>query len=112
MRITVVVSHASAYPDPIAFEPGDRLLLGERDSEYPGWTWVTLPSGKAGWAPQAFLRVRSPTEAIGIERYSARELDTTLGQQLIVHNELNEWLWVENRDGEFGWVPKKTTSIA
>ena len=112
MRISAVVSHTSRYPDPISFEPGDPLVLGDRDSEYPGWVWVTIPSGQAGWAPQPYLRALSRTEAVGTARYTARELDTTGGQPLIVHAELNEWLWVENPDGEFGWVPRKTTSIA
>ena len=112
MRITAVVSHTSTYPEPISFEPGDPLLVGERDTEYPGWIWVTIPSGRSGWAPQAYLRMTSRTGAFATERYTARELDTTVGQALLVHGELNEWLWVENKDGEFGWVPRKTTSIA
>jgi hypothetical protein len=111
MHITAVTGHASSYPEPISFTAGDRLILGRRDTEYPGWIWVTVPGGREGWAPQAYIRLQSRTEGIAACAYTARELDTTAGQRLIVHKELNGWLWVENDEGECGWVPKQSTGV-
>jgi len=112
MRITTVLAHSSQYPDPIRFSLHDQLVLGKRDTEYPGWIWVKTPSENEGWAPISLIRIISDTSGIAKETYSAKELDTVAGEVLIRHKELDEWLWVENERGECGWVPKKTTSLA
>jgi hypothetical protein len=110
MRVIAVTAHVSAYPNPIRFEPGDRLVLGERDDAYPGWIRVITADGNAGWAPEQFVECRSQTEGRAVEEYTARELNTVAGDSLVSHRELNGWLWVENDRGECGWVPKETTT--
>lgn len=112
MRIITISPHTSDYPTPISFVPGDRLLLGKRDSEYPGWVWVTTSSGEEGWAPEVYIAPNSSNEGIALEPYTAKELNTVPGESLISHRELSDWLWVENKHGECGWVPKKTTNYA
>ena len=109
MRVIALTAHASAYPNPIRFEAGDRLVLGERDDEYPGWIRVTTADGNEGWAPEQSVDSLSRTEGLAIENYTARELNTVTGETLVCRRELNGWLWVENDRGESGWVPKKTT---
>jgi len=64
-----------------------------------------------GWAPDAYLEKVSETEARATRDYTARELDTQVGESLTMHLELNEWLWVENKEGECGWVPKETINV-
>lgn len=109
MRVIAVTAHVSAYPNPIRFEAGDRLVLGERDEEYPGWIRVTTSDGNEGWAPEQSVDSLSRTEGLAIENYTARELNTVAGETLVCRRELNGWLWVENTRGESGWVPKETT---
>jgi hypothetical protein len=109
MRVIAVSAHASAYPDPIRFDVGDRLVLGERDHEYPGWIRVITSDGNEGWAPEQLIERRGPTEGRAVGEYTARELNTVAGESLVSHRELNGWLWVENARGESGWIPKKTT---
>lgn len=109
MRIVAVAAHTSAYPNPIRFEAGDRLVLGERDDEYPGWIRVITADGNEGWAPEQLVERRSPTEGRGVGEYTARELNTVAGETLVCRRELNGWLWVENTRGDSGWVPKETT---
>ena len=109
MGLVVVTPHTTAYPDPIRFEPGDPLVLGERDDEYRGWIRVRTADGNAGWAPEQLIEILSPTRGVALASYTARELDTVAGEALICHGELNDWLWVENARGEAGWVPKGTT---
>ena len=107
--IEAVTGHRSAYPDPIDFEAGDPLTLGERDEEYPGWIRVTTRDGNRGWAPEQYIEIESPGRGVATTRYTARELNTVAGETLLCHRELNDWLWVENRRGETGWVPRQTT---
>ena len=108
--LLVVVAHASAYPNPVTFEEGDSLATGRRDTEFPGWIRVTTADGKEGWAPEQFLRPGTASgTAVATEYYCARELDTSVGERLRLHREMNEWVLVENERGETGWVPLATT---
>lgn len=112
MRITAVVAHKNKFHDPVCLSPQDRLVLGKPDTEYPGWIWVRTPSGNEGWTPISAIQIISNTVGIAKESYSARELNTAVGETLILHRERDDWLWVENEMGECGWIPKKTTSLA
>ena len=84
------------------------MLVGDRDTEYAGWTWITTEDGNSGWAPQQLLEQRDDGAAIATNDYDATELDTELGESLTLLQELNEWGYVERRNGDHGWVPMKT----
>lgn len=92
------------YPDPIRGAAGDRLALGRRDDEYPGWVWATDDDGRAGWVPEAWLRVDG---VIGIllRDYTAAELPLSPGD--VVSGDIVEsgWLWARNANGREGWAP-------
>ena len=98
----------SNYPDPINFSPGDRLKLEKRDDQYPGWIWVTTPSGKKGWAPESLICAETEQEGLALSGYTARELDTSEGESVFCSDEQSGWLWVENERGETGWIPKES----
>ncbi|WP_330926739.1 SH3 domain-containing protein [Candidatus Sororendozoicomonas aggregata] len=106
--LTVIKRHQSNYPHPISFKKGDILSVGRRDEEYEGWLRVTTKDGNEGWAPEQYINVRS-RYGIAMENYCAKELDTYVGEQLLVLHELNEWVWVKNSNERCGWVPLKTT---
>ena len=106
--ITVIKSHKSNYPNPISFEKGDLLSVGMHDDEYAGWVRVTTRDGNEGWAPEQYIELHSD-QWVAIENYSAKELNTTVGEKLLVLHELNEWVWVQNSHDRYGWVPLKTT---
>jgi len=108
MYYIIVSGHNSSFPDPIQFSPGDQLTLGKRDAEFPGWVWVTTPSGNEGWAPEALIRRESDSAGVALEGYTARELDTVEGERVFCTRELAGWLWVENQAGQSGWIPGKT----
>ena len=110
-RGVVIHAHVSTYPDPIEFDVGEHLTLGEEDDEYPGWIWVTSDVGKQGWAPVQYVEQLGDKVGEGLRRYTARELNTEVGQIVSVHDELNQWLWVETDQGEFGWVPATTVQV-
>lgn len=84
------------------------MTLGRRDDQYPGWIWVKTPSGNEGWAPESLIRIVTPESGEVTTAYTARELNTQVGERLTCMSELRGWLWVENVRGESGWIPKET----
>lgn len=101
--------HRSTYPNPIHFRRGERLGLGRRDDQYPGWVWTQTPDGNAGWAPLELLEIDADGEnAQAMADYSARELDTEQDEVVTVMQQLNGWGWVVRANGESGWVPLET----
>ena len=113
MKLIVVEEHKSSYPHHISFKKGEHLVTGKKDTEFEGWIWVTTNSGNQCWAPVQYLQLKEGTDkAVARQDYSAKELDTFVGDELTLHYELNDWGWVEKSDGSCGWVPMKTTKIA
>ena len=92
------------YTDPIRGAAGDRLALGRRDDEYPGWGWATAADGRAGWVPESWLRVEGESSVL-LRDYTAAELPLTSGDEVSGELVLNGWLWAMNAAGERGWVP-------
>lgn len=112
MKLVAVEAHRSNYPHPISFKKGEWLRTGRRDTEFEGWIWVTTDDGNEGWAPLRYLEMQEGSDQTLAKRdYTARELDTGVGEELTLHYELDEWGWVEKRDGSCGWVPLKTTRV-
>ena len=112
IRYIVVSSHTVDYPNPIQFSKGDELALGERDTEYFGWIWVTTADNNAGWAPESLIERTSSHSGTALCEYTARELDTHIGDIVSCIRELHGWLWVEKKNEESGWIPKDSvTSI-
>ena len=54
----VVSAYDSAYPDPILIQAGEELVIGEKESKWPGWLWCTTREGKSGWVPGAYVERR------------------------------------------------------
>ena len=110
MKRIAIRPHRSNYPNPICFDVGDRVIVGGRDSsEYPGWTWARTADGNAGWAPESILSLIDGDAALAKDRYTARELDTEVGDTFVVIRELNGWCWVRAIRGNEGWIPIATT---
>ncbi|SHH97919.1 SH3 domain-containing protein [Ferrimonas marina] len=111
MQFLVINPHSSQYPNPIQFNAGEQVSLGVEDTEFPGWVRTTTGDGNQGWAPKSYFRVENG-EAIALCDYSARELDTQVGEHLTLKQSLLGWGWVENAQGERGWVPLNTLKMA
>lgn len=109
MKRTVAEAHLSEYPNPIGFAAGETVTLGREDTDYPGWGWVTTGDGNAGWAPLVYLEIAADgLTAVTTTAYSARELNTAVGEELEILGELNDWTRVRNAAGDEGWVPSST----
>ena len=109
MKLIVIEEHRSNYPNPICFRMGEKLVVGEKDPDYPGWIRVTTRGNNQGWAPIQYLEFENKNTAVATQDYTAVELNTCIGDELILHFELNDWGWAEKKDGSCGWVPIKTT---
>ena len=79
IRYIVISSHTSDFPNPIQFSKGDQLILGKRDTEYHGWIWVTTADNNEGWAPESLIERTSSNSGNALVEYTARELDTHIG---------------------------------
>jgi len=109
MNYLVKTPHTSNYPNPIHFKAGDFVQVGKTGPDFPGWIWVTTADGNQGWAPIQFIQVDEVSKnTTAIQDYFAQELNTKIGEKLVLHYELNGWGWVENKDHECGWVPMET----
>jgi phosphoketolase len=92
-------------------EVGDRVKVGEHDSEWPAFVFVTAQNG-SGWIPERHLD-RQGSSAVVTEEYDTAELATEEGEQLeVLHEDLTSgWLWCRARNGREGWVPERTLSL-
>ena len=106
MRARVLRDYQAQYPDTIEIRQGERVLMGTRDTEFPGWVWATsVNSGKSGWVPETFLRVQGE-EGEALRDYSARELTVAEGAIVTVVEEFLGWSLVESDTGVRGWIPQ------
>ncbi|WP_312605332.1 SH3 domain-containing protein [Kosakonia cowanii] len=110
--VNVIRDYQSAYPDPLTIHEGERAQISHCDLQWRGWIWVTLESGKAGWAPQQLFTPVSAHEGICQQAYCAHELTVQSGEQLTVHQSLNGWYLAEKADGDLGWVPHEHVALA
>ena len=112
MKLIATEEHKSNYPNPICFKSGDCLILEKKETEFEGWVWVTTNDGNQGWAPIQYIQLKKESSmAVAKRDYTAKELDIYVGDVLLLHHKLNDWGWVEKKDGSCGWVPMKTTKI-
>lgn len=113
MRRVAVVHQAyrSAYPDPIALRKGERVMIGHCDLQWRGWVWVTLSSGKSGWAPQQLFSPVNTCEGVAVDDYCAHELTVQAGEILTLMHALNGWYYAQKQDGETGWIPQECVTL-
>lgn len=114
MRKTAVVirDYDSAFPAPIVIRQGEYAVIGHCDLQWPGWVWVTLRCGQAGWAPQQRFSPISAHEVVCLEDYSAHELTVRTGETLTLLEPLNGWFWAQKTGGETGWVPEECVRLS
>ena len=109
-QFVVIKPHITNYPNPISFSAGDVLEVGDKDKEYEGWIRVTTVCGNEGWAPEQYLDMQVG-KTIALENYSAKELNTRVGEIVEHICSLNQWHWVENATGDSGWVPAHSVKV-
>lgn len=109
MKLIVVKSHRSEYPEPISFTKGTRLEVGEeyRGSEgWENWYFCNAQGQGCGWVPAQVIEELAPGIGRALEDYTANELNVDPEEALLGLRQLNGWVWCSRLDGsESGWVP-------
>jgi hypothetical protein len=110
---TAVVREAHDIPerDPIRVEVGDVVEVGDRDTEWPAFVFITGEAG-GGWVPSRHLSAETGTATVETA-YDTTELPTLIGEELEILEEDSPsgWLWCRAPDGREGWVPEDTVEI-
>lgn len=111
---TVVARTAHRIPErpPLQLVVGQSVEVGDRDTEWPAFVFVTVPDG-SGWVPARYLSAPSGV-AVVLTAYDTTELPTHVGEVLeVVAEDLTSgWLWCRSHKGREGWVPVKTLDAA
>jgi hypothetical protein len=112
MTRRVVATSDHTVPDrlPLQLRIGETVQIGERDTEWPAFVFVTTPTGN-GWAPSRYLSATTGSGSVLVP-YNTKEVATHVGEPLEVVAEDPEsgWLWCRTAAGEEGWVPIKTVT--
>ncbi len=109
-RARVTEQHRAPDRPAIRVQAGERVTLGDRDSEWPDFVWTALASGLGGWVPSALFDAERG-QASALQDYDTRELDADPGDELVLHRELAGWWWAENARGEAGWIPTRKLEL-
>jgi hypothetical protein len=108
----VIKQHTSNYPNPIRLFKKQEVIVGKKyEDNEEGWNnWIycyTKDKHLEGWVPKQIIHIQNELGLV-LEDYIAKELDVSIGEQLIKLKELNGWVWVKRiPDLEEGWVPKE-----
>jgi variant SH3 domain-containing protein len=101
-------AHEIPARGPLRLVVGDEVQVGERDTEWPEFVFVTAAHG-SGWVPARHLSSDTGEVVVRIA-YDTTELPTREGEVLEVIDEdvRSGWLWCRAGDRREGWVPTKT----
>ncbi|MFD4713947.1 hypothetical protein ACFWN5_30290 [Streptomyces sp. NPDC058430] len=107
MRVTAATAHEISSRPPIRVEPGDVVQVGEQDTEWPAFVFVTADSG-AGWVPERYLDASRPTATVQ-HAYDTQELPVAAGDELVMVEDDPEpgRRWCEASWGSVGRVPHR-----
>ena len=109
--VTVRAVTAHEIPDraPLRVTPGQQVQLGERDTTWPEFVFVTADDG-SGWVPARHIEAGTGGSGVVRTAYDTTELPTAAGDELTVleADEISGWSWVRSASGREGWVPSST----
>lgn len=110
MKARLVRDYVTKYPDPIAFQAGEPVLVGARDTEWPGFLWCTDARGRVGWVHERYLGGDAGTVS-AVRDYDARELDARAGDIVELVEEAGGWWWSVDNNGRRGWLPVRDLDV-
>ena len=104
MFVNIKKDYTAQYADAIEFAAGVKIRVERGDSEFPGWYWCRIESGKEGWVHQSFLAATAG-DTVSTRDYCGREITVVEGECAVVVSILDGWAWVKLDDGRAGWIP-------
>ncbi|WP_254773627.1 SH3 domain-containing protein [Plantibacter sp. MMLR14_011] len=111
VRCVLIADHEIPERPPLTVRPGDVVQVGDRDTEWPAFVFVTASHG-TGWVPARHLDVDG---SVGVVRagYDTTELPAVTGDTVDVVEDDPEsgWSWCRNADGREGWIPHRVLTV-
>ncbi|HEV8624318.1 MAG TPA: SH3 domain-containing protein [Acidimicrobiia bacterium] len=109
-QVTVHTAHVIPERAPIRVGIGEEVQIGERDSDWPEFVFVTADGG-SGWVPARHLDIEGDRGVVHTP-YDTTELPTNVGDVLdvVVEDEQSGWVWCQAASGDQGWVPLRTVT--
>lgn len=104
MLVSVVADHEVPVRPAIRIAPGDTVEVGERDSQWPAFVFITIAKGSgaegSGWVPERYLSVDRPLARV-VHAYDTKELAASAGTvlELIEDDPESGWSWCTLADG-------------
>lgn len=81
-RYLVLKTHIRSYSEPITFERGAELRVGEKYEGPEGWEnwyWCHAHGQTAGWVPGQLIEIVNGQSARALDSYTAKELTVEKG---------------------------------
>lgn len=107
VRYVLTADHVIPERSPLVVSPGDVVQVGERDTEWPAFVFVTASHG-TGWVPARHIDIDNSIGVVRV-RYDTAELPAKSGERVDVLDDDPEsgWSWCRNTAGREGWIPHR-----
>jgi hypothetical protein len=104
-EVRVIRVHEIPRRPPIQVAAGQQVQVGERDTTWPAFVFVTTGEG-SGWVPWRYVDTDS-APAVMLAPYDTTELPAQAGDVLtvVVRDDPSGWIWVRDCRDREGWVP-------
>ena len=111
MLSMLIADHEIPERPPLVVRPGDVVQVGDRDTEWPAFVFVTASHG-TGWVPARHLDVDGSVGVV-CAGYDTTELPAVTGDTVDVVEDDPEsgWSWCRNADGREGWIPHRVLTV-
>lgn len=109
MIYLVIQPHQTFDQEALQALAGAKLRFERKPTKWAGWLWCTDAAGKSGWAPESWVAIDGDTCTL-LRNYSAAELTLNIGDYVDGDIIESGWIWVQNRNGDSGWVPLECLS--
>jgi len=107
VRHVLTADHAIPARAPLVVRPGEVVQVGDRDTEWPAFVFVTTAHG-TGWVPARHIDVDGPSGVVRVG-YDTTELPAEAGEvvEVVEDDPESGWAWCRNADGRAGWIPHR-----
>ena len=108
IMLLVVETWQPAYRRSLVLRAGDRVTVGQQDTEWTSYQWCTDEAGTGGWVPHDYLVTEEDgTTATTTVDYSTVELSVEADSLVTGFQAAGDWTWCVADDGAEGWVPNR-----
>ena len=91
---------------PLTLTSGQKVRVGRRDADWPGWVWVTADDGRGSYVPEEVLDATGKDSAQVVQAFQAHDLSVKKNEAITSLREVKGWHWCRNQGGQEGWLPE------